>query len=269
VRATRRYRYRPAVEGLDRRELMAGSVTAGLSQGVLWVAGTSASAPIVVNVIASPTPRGVAGFVVAGGLDSLGVFNASSVRQVVVTAQPGEWIALVPSPVWNPSFQVNRVSTPTPPPPTVTIVTGPTNPTSPTAGGSTETAAEQAIVDAVNVVRAMNGLPPLRVNARLVEAAQIHAADMARLDDMDHTLPAAALPTLQARANYVGYNYSVMGENIAEGYLTTGSVMAGWMGSPGHRANILGAQYQEIGAGLAYDASGVPYYCQVFGTQMA
>jgi uncharacterized protein YkwD len=37
------------------------------------------------------------------------------------------------------------------------------------------------------------------------------------------------------------------------------------MNSPGHRANIVSASFTEIGAGHALDASGRPYYAQVFG----
>jgi uncharacterized protein YkwD len=237
---------------LDGRALMAGGMTTSLSQGVLMVVGTSASTPIVVNVLASSTPQGPSGYVVAGGVDSYGVYAASGVRVVAITAAPNEWIAVVPGQGWNPQFQVSRAAPQTTP-----------------AGGLwAETTAEQAIVNAVNTVRQMNGLAPLTVNTKLVEAARIHASDMARLDQMAHTLPGAALPTLEDRANYVGYNYSILGENIAYGYSDTGSVMNAWMNSPGHRANILSAGYQEIGIGIAYDASGVPYYCQVFGTQM-
>jgi uncharacterized protein YkwD len=142
-------------------------------------------------------------------------------------------------------------------------------PTTPGGGPYTESAAEQAIVNAVNAVRAQNGLAPLTVNSKLVEAAKIHAADMARLDQMAHTLPGVPLPGLADRANYVGYNYSLLGENIAYGYPDVASVMNGWMNSAGHRANILGAGYTDIGVGIAYDSQGVPYYCQVFGAPMS
>jgi uncharacterized protein YkwD len=122
-----------------------------------------------------------------------------------------------------------------------------------------------AIVNAVNAQRVLNGLAPLTVNPKLVEAAQIHAHDMATLGIMAHDLPGAALPGLLDRANYVGYNFTTLGENIAFNYPDVASVMNGWMNSPGHRANILGADYTEIGVGIALDSAGEPYYCQVFG----
>ena len=40
--------------------------------------------------------------------------------------------------------------------------------------------------------------------------------------------------------------------------------MAGWMDSPGHRANVLSANVTHIGVGLAHAADGTPYWTQVF-----
>jgi uncharacterized protein YkwD len=128
-----------------------------------------------------------------------------------------------------------------------------------------ETAAEQAIVNATNQVRAQNGLPPLKVSPKLVQAAHIHAGDMARLGDMAHDLPGVAQATLLDRAKYVGYNFSWLGENIAFNYPDTASVMSAWMSSDGHRANILSSNYTEIGVGIATDVRGQPYYCVDFG----
>jgi uncharacterized protein YkwD len=127
-------------------------------------------------------------------------------------------------------------------------------------------AQEQTIVDLVNQQRAQAGLAPLQVDSRLVEAAQIHSKDMATLGLMEHTLPGAALPALQDRAHYVGYNYSYLGENIAFNYPDDNSVMVAWMNSPGHRANILNPNYTQIGVGIAYDSLGEPYYTQEFGS---
>jgi len=117
----------------------------------------------------------------------------------------------------------------------------------------------------VNQARAENGLAPLSVNVKLVQAARIQAQAMADLNTMSHELPQARYPTLTDRASAVGYDFSSLGENIAYGYPNPGSVMNGWMNSSGHRANILGGSYTEFGVGIAYTSSGTPYYCQVFG----
>jgi uncharacterized protein YkwD len=112
-----------------------------------------------------------------------------------------------------------------------------------------------------------NGLAPLAVNSALVTAAQTHSRDMAQLNDMDHTLPGVAEPTLQSRAQAVGYNYAWLGENIAFNYQDDPSVVDAWMNSPGHRANILNPNHTETGVGIAWNSLGQPYYTQDFGSR--
>src|SRR5208337_1995376 len=124
---------------------------------------------------------------------------------------------------------------------------------------------EQAIVDLTNQERQSAGPPTLAVNAQLVQAAQIHATNMARLDRLSHILPGTSLPTPEDRLSYVGYSYSSWGENIAYNYRDASDVVDGWMHSPGHRANMLSPNYTEIGVGVALNSQGQPYYCLVFG----
>ena len=127
-------------------------------------------------------------------------------------------------------------------------------------------AVERAIVELTNEERQKAGLSPLAVNAKLVQAAQIHAADMARLNQLEHTLPGALLPTPEDRLRFVGYSYSSWAENIAYNYPDAAAVVAGWMASTkGHRENILNPNFTEIGVGVAWNSRGEPYYCQVFG----
>ena len=71
---------------------------------------------------------------------------------------------------------------------------------------------------------------------------------------------------LTDRAQYVGYNYSYLGENIAFNYPDDNSVMIAWMNSPGHRANILNPNFTQMGVGITYDSGGEPYYTQEFGS---
>jgi uncharacterized protein YkwD len=147
------------------------------------------------------------------------------------------------------------VETPTPSP-------TPTPTPSPTPADSQIVA---DLIHLVNLERRNNGLNELRVNDRLMQAAQIHADDMARLDRMEHTLDGVPQPTLLSRAQYVGYAFSWLGENIAYNFPDAGSVHFAWMNSSGHRANILGANFTEIGVAVARNARGELYYCQVFG----
>jgi uncharacterized protein YkwD len=64
-------------------------------------------------------------------------------------------------------------------------------------------------------------------------------------------------------AGYVGW--TSLGENVAAGYPTVTAVMSGWMGSTGHRANLLSTSYQHVGVGRAPSGSGALYWTQNFG----
>jgi uncharacterized protein YkwD len=60
-----------------------------------------------------------------------------------------------------------------------------------------------------------------------------------------------------------GYTYSAAAENIAAGFPTPQSVVAAWMNSSGHRANILNCELTETGVGyvfLANDQGAVNYH---------
>jgi uncharacterized protein YkwD len=54
------------------------------------------------------------------------------------------------------------------------------------------------------------------------------------------------------------------GENIARGYSSVSGVTAGWMGSAGHRANILNANYKSIFVGVAQASNGTYYWVENF-----
>ena len=113
----------------------------------------------------------------------------------------------------------------------------------------------------VNVERASAGLPPYAWDAHLAIAAQRHAEDMSANDYFSHeSLDGRSFAD---RAGEAGYDASPRGENIAQGYGTPDAVMAGWMASDGHRANILATGSTEIGVGLTEDR----YWVQVFGAR--
>jgi uncharacterized protein YkwD len=114
-----------------------------------------------------------------------------------------------------------------------------------------------------NIERQRAGLPALQAHGTLTAVAQNYAALMARLQKLSHDLDGNASDRL-ARAGYGPTGTFWWGENIAFGYPSSDAVVKGWMASPGHRANILNAQFTQTGVGVAYDANGVPYYCQVF-----
>jgi uncharacterized protein YkwD len=152
------------------------------------------------------------------------------------------------------------------------------NTTSQTAGPARTTGmsgVEGQILALVNQHRQAAGLAPLAAEGRLNFAAAHHSQNMANLSGllglsgaMAHTLLGSPLPTLLGRADYAGYEYQMLGENIAYGYTSPAAVVQAWMESPGHRANILNANFTEIGIAVRATAGGVLYYTQEFGRPM-
>lgn len=120
---------------------------------------------------------------------------------------------------------------------------------------------EDIVVSLTNHERAANGCGPLIVDARLQAAAEGHSLDMALNDFVSHTGSDGSSPWDRIHAQ--GYDYWIAAENIAAGYPTPESVVAGWMESPGHRANILNCSFVHIGVGYYYlpnDTGSVNYY---------
>lgn len=117
-----------------------------------------------------------------------------------------------------------------------------------------------------NAQRVALGLPPLAREAALMRAAQLQAVQMAALNTMAHDLPHAAYPSLDSRLAAVGYRMRASGENVAEGYPSATAVLAGWMTSPAHRANIVSTHFTQMGAGVATASNGHRFHAQVFGS---
>jgi uncharacterized protein YkwD len=125
-----------------------------------------------------------------------------------------------------------------------------------------------AILAAVNAERKKAGVPPLRPNDRLDQAAQRHAQDMLARHYFAHESPEGE--TVRERARAAGYDWRAIGENIAEGQLSVDEVMSTWMHSPPHRKNILDRDFKELGVGLALGRSGNEWqveWVQTFGTK--
>jgi uncharacterized protein YkwD len=108
--------------------------------------------------------------------------------------------------------------------------------------------AAASILAAMNRERAARGLAPLRLNERLCAAARDRIADMFTKRYFAHLSPDGIDPFSWVIRH--GYQYLFAGENLATGYSGT-SVVDGWMHSPGHRRNILGADYTEVGIAIA------------------
>lgn len=106
---------------------------------------------------------------------------------------------------------------------------------------------EQQVFNLVNQQRQQHGCAALVRSAALSAAAGEHSQDMALHDLFSHTGSDGS--TMVSRAVAAGYSYSLLAENLAAGSATAEEAVAGWMNSPGHRANILNCDLHELGVG--------------------
>lgn len=144
--------------------------------------------------------------------------------------------------------------------PTVKPTTKPTvEPTAtpaanPTEAPSTSNDLASQVIAEVNAERAKYGLSALREDPELTRAACVRANEIVR--SFSHTRPNGE--------SWSSVSTAARGENIAKGHSTVARVMAAWMSSEGHRANILRESFGSIGV-CAIDVGGVRYWVQLFG----
>lgn len=141
------------------------------------------------------------------------------------------------------------------PNPTVAPTVSPTadSAEAPTDGSQMEAMAAE-VVRQVNAERTKQGLNALEVSEELTRAASVRAGEI--VQTFSHTRPdGTSWSTVSDKA---------YGENIAKGQNSADRVMASWMASEGHRANILRASYGSIGV-CAVKVGGVIYWVQMFG----
>lgn len=128
-------------------------------------------------------------------------------------------------------------------------------------GSASENPYIQQVVDLVNEERAKEGLSPLQKSDEVSAAADVRAHEIAV--SFSHTRPDGRRYRTVLEDNGVSSHFS--GENIAGGYRTPDEVVSAWMGSEGHRENIMNPDYTHIGVGYYNDsASGLSYWCQLF-----
>ena len=106
------------------------------------------------------------------------------------------------------------------------------------------------MVNAINRERTAAGLSSVSTCGALNQTAQGYAEVLIGTRDISHTGPDGS--NLQARVANTGYvGWSNIGENLAAGQGTVDEVMGAWMGSSGHRANILKPEFTHVGFGRA------------------
>ena len=131
-------------------------------------------------------------------------------------------------------------------------------------------AAKQDIVDRTNALRRAKGIAALRVNDKLMQAAQVRADEMAASGIYSHTRPDGRKSNTVTDSKYTGENIHSISELYLEQQHKTLSeaVVELWSNSKAHADNMTSSRYGEIGVGLArgVNQNGLDcWYCvQVF-----
>jgi uncharacterized protein YkwD len=133
------------------------------------------------------------------------------------------------------------------------------------------------VIDLVNQARSQGrrcgresfpSTAPLIAAPPLQAAAEAHARDMAAREYFAHRGADGSEPRDRIRG--AGYESRLSGENIAFAPESAEEVVAGWLASPGHCANIMDARFRHTGVGLATGrTNGQIYWVQTFGAPRA
>jgi len=94
---------------------------------------------------------------------------------------------------------------------------------------------------------------PLVWSSQLAQASKIHSDEMAIENYFAHV--SAKTGTLRERIRSTGYEYKEAGENLAGGHTTIAMAVADWVKSPSHCANLLNADFKEMGAACRRSSS--------------
>jgi LysM repeat protein len=122
------------------------------------------------------------------------------------------------------------------------------------------------LIDAVNQLRASNGMAPLKVDPILMQVAQTQSDYNASTGELSHYGPSGLLTRDDAvAAGYGGGSTVFVSENIAVGTgLTPGRAVEMWTGDEPHLNTMLGQYYRDVGAGVG-ESDGSVYYTLVTG----
>ena len=124
--------------------------------------------------------------------------------------------------------------------------------------------AKQDIVDRTNALRRAKGVAALRVNDKLMQAAQVRADEMASSSVYSHTRPDGRRNTSVTDCPYVGENIHRIADWALQGKSVSEAAVWSWNLSGGHRDNLLEKNYAETGVGLSRgvnDSGEACWYC--------
>ena len=132
----------------------------------------------------------------------------------------------------------------------------------PTASDTTENNYAEEVLRLVNEEREKAGVSPLKLDSELTKAAQSRAMELKEV--FSHTRPNGE--NFRSILDEMGIESSYAGENIMSGTVKTSEgVVSIWMGSEGHKKNILNPNYNYLGVGrISGSDSSHAYWVQIF-----
>lgn len=116
----------------------------------------------------------------------------------------------------------------------------------PVAGAEEITA--DSVLRTMNAYRHVRGLAPYFMDSRLTAAAGDRIRHMEELGYWAHKAPDGTSPFVWLEKR--GFEFSMAGENLAEGFETVEVLVDSWMQSEGHRANIVSPSYTSVGIAI-------------------
>ena len=125
-------------------------------------------------------------------------------------------------------------------------------------------AAKQDIIDRTNALRKENGVAALRVNDKLMQAAQVRADEMAAHTVYSHTRPNGGKFNTVADCPYMAENIHRIADWTMSNQTLAEQAVADWSASTTHNKNMVNPKLSEIGVGLArgVNDTGDPcWYC--------
>jgi uncharacterized protein YkwD len=134
-------------------------------------------------------------------------------------------------------------------------------------------AVSRRVLELVNQARAQtrrcgrktfNATTPLKFSRTLGNAALAHSLDMATHDYFDHAGADGSTPA--SRVTRAGYDWRVVGENLASGVATPEEAVAGWLQSAAHCQNLMDPRFTDMGVGYIVNPKNpsVIFWTQVF-----
>jgi uncharacterized YkwD family protein len=229
------------------RAIIGGSVAAVMALSISLPLEANAASTEVTVIKSGTSYEQVLQYLKQANLQGFPIFNSTIVVSKPQTGTVPNKDTSTGTPVTKPS-DTTTVTKP---------VTKPTETTPTTGVANNKGTYVQQIVTLVNKERAAAGLKPVSGLDSLHKVAATKATDMRINNYFSHTSPTYGSPFDMMKS--FGITYNAAGENIAMGQKTPEEVMKAWMNSPGHKANILNANFNYIGVG--YDNN---YWVQEF-----